>query len=68
MLSALHGLLAAEAPIKDYDLKLTPARADELVLDPAHLARSLGSLRCNAEGVSRSALWAMCFTSKPAGG
>ena len=50
VLSAMHGLLVAEAPIEDYDLKLTPARADELVLDPAHLARSLGSLRCNAEG------------------
>lgn len=50
VLSALHGLLVAEAPIENYDLKLTPARADELVLDPAHLARSLGTLRCNARG------------------
>lgn len=47
-LSALHGLLAAQAPIRHYDMELTPARADELVRDPALLARSMGALRCNA--------------------
>ena len=48
VLSAKHGLLVAEAPIGHYDLKLTPALAEQLVNDPARLATSMGSLRCNA--------------------